>query len=49
MTWIWEDLYNGVRADKARRSGHAMPELARRGMTVAAISAIDNPMIIGNT
>ncbi len=41
ITFIWEDLYNGVRADKARMSGHAMPEMARRGLTVAAISAID--------
>jgi L-alanine-DL-glutamate epimerase-like enolase superfamily enzyme len=41
ITFIWEDLYNGVRADTARMSGHAMPELARRGLTVAAISAID--------
>ncbi len=41
VTWIWEDLYNGVRAGKARHSGQVMPELARRGMTIAAISAID--------
>ena len=41
ITYIWEDLYNGVRADSARISGHSMPELARRGLTVAAISAID--------
>ncbi len=41
ITYIWEDLYNGVRAEKARNAGHAMPELARRGLTVAAISAID--------
>lgn len=41
ITYIWEDLYNGVRAGSARTSGHAMPELARRGLTVAAISAID--------
>lgn len=41
ITWIWENLYNGVRADTARQAGHVMPELARRGMTVAAISAID--------
>jgi L-alanine-DL-glutamate epimerase-like enolase superfamily enzyme len=38
---IWEDLYNGVRAGKAAVAGHAMPEMARRGLTVAAISAID--------
>ncbi len=41
ITYVWEDLYNGVRAEKARDAGHAMPELARRGLTVAAISAID--------
>lgn len=41
VTWIWEDLYNGVRSERARYAGHATPELARRGMTVAAISAID--------
>ncbi len=41
ITYIWEDLYNGVRAETARKSGQVMPELARRGMTVAAISAID--------
>ena len=38
---IWEDLYNGVRAGKAALAGHSMPEMARRGLTVAAISAID--------
>ena len=41
ITPIWEMLYNGVRADSARDSGHAMPELARRGLSVAAISAVD--------
>jgi L-alanine-DL-glutamate epimerase-like enolase superfamily enzyme len=34
-------LYNGVRAGSAARSGHAMPGLARRGLTVAALSAVD--------
>jgi L-alanine-DL-glutamate epimerase-like enolase superfamily enzyme len=38
---IWEALYNGVRAEQAGRSGHAMPSLARRGLTIAAISAVD--------
>lgn len=38
---IWDDLYSGVRAEKAAIAGHAMPELSRRGLTVAAISAID--------
>ncbi|WP_164662228.1 mandelate racemase/muconate lactonizing enzyme family protein [Tropicibacter sp. Alg240-R139] len=41
VTYIWEDLYNGVRAEKARSHGHSMPDLARRGLSVAAISAID--------
>ncbi len=38
---IWEMLYNGVRHEIAAKSGHAMPQIARRGLTVAAISAID--------
>jgi L-alanine-DL-glutamate epimerase-like enolase superfamily enzyme len=38
---IWESLYNGVRGASAARHGHAMPQIARRGMTVAAISAVD--------
>jgi L-alanine-DL-glutamate epimerase-like enolase superfamily enzyme len=41
ITAIWEMLYNGVRAGSAAQSGHAMPSLARRGLTVAAISAVD--------
>jgi len=41
ITAIWEMLYNGVRCDKAAASGHAMPELSRRGLSVAAISAVD--------
>jgi L-alanine-DL-glutamate epimerase-like enolase superfamily enzyme len=41
VTFIWESLFNGVRSEKAAMAGHAMPELARRGLTVAAISAID--------
>jgi len=41
VTWIWEDLYNGVRAEKARAAGQTMPELSRRGLTTAAIGAID--------
>jgi L-alanine-DL-glutamate epimerase-like enolase superfamily enzyme len=41
ITQIWEDLYNGSRAASAARRGHPMPELSRRGLTVAAISAID--------
>jgi L-alanine-DL-glutamate epimerase-like enolase superfamily enzyme len=38
---IWEMLYNGQRAQSASTHGHAMPQIARRGMTVAAISAVD--------
>ena len=38
---IWEMLYNGVRHESAARAGHAMPQLARRGMSIAAISAVD--------
>ncbi|MDX3928549.1 MAG: mandelate racemase/muconate lactonizing enzyme family protein [Shinella sp.] len=38
---IWEMLYNGVRHEAAAAAGHAMPELARRGLSVAAISAVD--------
>lgn len=41
ITAIWEMLYNGVRAGQAARAGHAMPHIARRGLTVAAISAVD--------
>ena len=41
ITPIWEYLYNGVRAEAAARRGHIMPELSRRGLTMAAISAID--------
>lgn len=41
ISFIWEDLYNGVRAQKAAMAGHVMPEMARRGLTVSAISAID--------
>lgn len=38
---IWEMLYNGVRHENAAASGHSMPQLARRGLTTAAISAVD--------
>ncbi|MCA1440095.1 mandelate racemase/muconate lactonizing enzyme family protein [Ensifer sp. IC4062] len=38
---IWEMLYNGVRHETAAASGHAMPELSRRGLSIAAISAVD--------
>ena len=36
---------NGVRSEKAAVSGHAMPEMARRGLTVAAISAIRHRLV----
>ena len=38
---IWEMLYNGVRHEAAATRGHAMPELSRRGLSLAAISAVD--------
>ncbi len=38
---IWDELYNGVRSHHATARGHAMPDMARRGHTIAAISAID--------
>ena len=41
ITATWELLYNGVRAGSAAKAGHAMPSLSRRGLTVAAISAVD--------
>ena len=41
ITAIWEMLYNGARHESAAKSGHAMPELSRRGLSVAAISAVD--------
>ena len=41
ISTIWEMLYNGVRHQTAAAGGHAMPNIARRGMTVAAISAVD--------
>jgi L-alanine-DL-glutamate epimerase-like enolase superfamily enzyme len=41
ITDIWEMLYNGVRHESASKAGHAMPELSRRGLSVAAISAVD--------
>ena len=41
ITGVWDLIYNGVRHDKAAALGQPMPQLARRGLTVAAISAID--------
>src|SRR5262249_54219335 len=37
---IWDALYNGVRNGLALERGHVMPELARRGTTIAAMSAV---------
>ena len=41
VSTIWDMLYSGVRHESAARSGHVMPALARRGLTIAAMSAID--------
>jgi len=38
---IWDMQYNGSRAATATAAGHAMPQMARRGLPVAAISAVD--------
>lgn len=38
---IWEGQYNGVRAEKAVARAQAMPELARSGLSIAAISGVD--------
>jgi L-alanine-DL-glutamate epimerase-like enolase superfamily enzyme len=38
---IWDSIYNGVRCELAVAAGHAMPELSRRGLTIAAISSVD--------
>lgn len=38
---IWEGLYNGARATYATTRGHVFPELSRRGLSIAAVSAID--------
>jgi L-alanine-DL-glutamate epimerase-like enolase superfamily enzyme len=41
ISLIWDSLYNGVRSQHASERGHVAPDLSRRGVTVAAISAID--------
>lgn len=38
---IWEELYNRVRAHYALAAGHVFPDLARRGLTISALSGID--------
>ena len=41
ISLAWDSLYNGVRNHHASERGHAVPDLSRRGVTIAAISAID--------
>ena len=38
---LWELTYNGTRAHFALARGRPFPALGRRGLTIAAISAID--------
>ncbi|MBW2543359.1 MAG: mandelate racemase/muconate lactonizing enzyme family protein, partial [Deltaproteobacteria bacterium] len=38
---VWEALYNRVRAHYALAAGHVFPDLARRGLTISALSGID--------
>ncbi|MBT3626953.1 MAG: mandelate racemase/muconate lactonizing enzyme family protein, partial [Rhodospirillaceae bacterium] len=38
---LWELMYNGTRAHYALKRGRPFPALGRRGLTIAAISAID--------
>jgi L-alanine-DL-glutamate epimerase-like enolase superfamily enzyme len=38
---IWDDLYSTSRASLASRLGRPLPGISRRGLTIAAISAID--------
>jgi len=38
---IWEDSYNGVRAAQAAARGYPLPDLARSGLSIAGLSAID--------
>ena len=41
ITRAWETLYNGTRDHYARARGRGFPALGRRGITVAAMGAID--------
>jgi len=41
ITSIWGQLYHGSRYKEASSRGHCMPQLARRGLTIAAMSAVD--------
>ncbi len=38
---IWDAIYNGVRAHYTQARGRVFPELSRRGITIAGLSAID--------
>src|SRR5205823_6566017 len=38
---LWDRLYSGTRQHHAVARGHVMPEIARRGLSIAAFSAID--------
>lgn len=38
---IWESLFSGSRYGHVVARGHVMPEMARRGVTLAGISAVD--------
>ncbi|HYN87961.1 MAG TPA: mandelate racemase/muconate lactonizing enzyme family protein [Ardenticatenaceae bacterium] len=41
ITGLWERMYNGVREHYALSRGRAFPVLARRGLTIAAMSGVD--------
>jgi L-alanine-DL-glutamate epimerase-like enolase superfamily enzyme len=38
---LWEEMYNGTRAQYALTRGRGFPVLGRRGLTISAISGID--------
>ncbi|MDQ0475279.1 mandelate racemase/muconate lactonizing enzyme family protein [Labrys wisconsinensis] len=38
---LWDWLYSGTRHHHALARGHALPEIARRGLSIAALSAVD--------
>ncbi len=41
ITRLWDVMYNGTRAGYALDRGHVFPAMGRRGLNVAAISAVD--------
>lgn len=41
ITRLWETMYCGPRAELALSRGRAMPNLGRRGLTIAAMSGVD--------